>query len=85
MLNFRFAQEYIQLDLFDDFGSEDRNTIVQSYIDNISESKAKPILDTYHLSRLIGYSEYFLFWFPHLHHIFIESILFPKRPEGIED
>lgn len=61
MLNFVFAQEYVQLDLFDNFGGEDREGIVRNYIDAIVANQAKPILDTQHLSRLAGYSEHFLF------------------------
>lgn len=61
MLNFRFSQEYIQLDLFDDFGAEDRETIVRQYIEYIVARNAKPILDTCHLSQLVGYSEHLLF------------------------
>ncbi|WP_336742940.1 reverse transcriptase domain-containing protein [Aureimonas altamirensis] len=61
MLNFQFAQEYVQLDLFDDFGAEDRDAIVRKYIEIILENKARPILDTLHLARLVGFSEHFLF------------------------
>ncbi|MBB4288100.1 RNA-directed DNA polymerase [Rhizobium leguminosarum] len=61
MLNFRFSKEYVQLDLFDDFGNEDRGAVVQQYIKCISDNKAKPILDTQHLSKLVGYTEQFLF------------------------
>lgn len=61
MLNFRFSQEYVQLDLFDDFGAEDRADIVRRYIEKIYSNRAKPIFDTQHLSRILGYSEQFLY------------------------
>ncbi|MBD8662697.1 RNA-directed DNA polymerase [Rhizobium sp. CFBP 8752] len=61
MLNFRFSEEYIQLDLFHDFGLADRESVVSEYIERISSNRAKPIFDTQHLSHLVGYSEQFLF------------------------
>lgn len=61
MLTFRFAQEYVQLDLFDNFGAEDRETIVRQYIETICANKATPVLDTQHFSKMVGFAEQFLF------------------------
>lgn len=82
MLNFQFAQEYVQLDLFDEFGAEDREVIVQNYIESILNNKAKPILDTEHLSRLVGFSEHFLFSVSASPGHFYREYKIPKKSGG---
>jgi len=83
MLNFRFAQEYVQLDLFDDFGAEDRKTTVQQYVDFISANRAKPIFDTEHFSRLVGYAEQFLYSVSASPSHFYREFKIPKKSGGV--
>lgn len=83
MLNFRLSEENVQLDLFDDFGFEDRESIVQNYIDLISSHGAKPILDATHLSKLVGYSEQFLYSVSASPEQFYREYRIPKKSGGI--
>lgn len=83
MLNFSFSQQYIQLDLFDDFGSEDRSAVVKEYIDYILQNKAKPILDTQHFSRVVGYSQQFLFSVSASPSHFYREYRIPKKSGGV--
>ncbi|WP_054151369.1 reverse transcriptase domain-containing protein [Rhizobium sp. AAP116] len=83
MLKFQFAQEYVQLDLFSDFGSEDRYEIVQEYIDGIAINNAKPVLDSLHLSKILGLSEYFLHSVSASPENFYREYKVPKKSGGM--
>ncbi|NKN39824.1 RNA-directed DNA polymerase [Agrobacterium sp. a22-2] len=83
MPDFRFSQEYVQLDLFNDFGSLDRREIVATYVTELTRNKALVLFDVSHFSRLVGFSEGLLHAISAAPFYFYRRFDVPKKSGGL--
>lgn len=83
MPNFRFPQEYVQLNLFDDAPSVDRYDVVFSYVNELNKNKALVLFDTNHFSMLVGFSEYLLHAISASPSNFYRRFDVPKKSGGV--